>query len=158
METEQDKEIKQDTPDKILEKDLCYKIQGCIYNVMNKYGRGLKEGIYQNALAEEFLAQGLKAEGQKRINIYSFDTGKKLGTYIPDFVIEDKVILEIKASTFTMKQDVEQQRSYLRISEYEIGYLVNFCTEELYIKRSIYTNDRKPFLRLIEKTNKNEYY
>ncbi len=139
--------------DKILEKDLCYKIQGCVYNVMNKYGRGLKESIYQNALAEEFLAQDLKAEGQKRINIYSFDTGKKLGTYIPDFVIKDKVILEIKASTFIMKQDIEQQRSYLRISEYEIGYLVNFCTEELYIKRSIHTNDRKDFLRLIEKTN-----
>ena len=120
---------------------------------MNKYGRGLKESIYQNALAEEFLAQDLKAEGQKRINIYSFDTGKKLGTYIPDFVIKDKVILEIKASTFIMKQDIEQQRSYLRISEYEIGYLVNFCTEELYIKRSIHTNDRKDFLRLIEKTN-----
>jgi len=146
----------QDTPGKILEKDLCYKIQGCVYNVMNKYGRGLKESIYQNALAEEFLAAGLKADGQKRINIYSFDTGKKLGTYVPDFVIEGKVILEIKASTFTMKPDIEQQRSYLRISKYEIGYLVNFCTEELYIKRSIYTNDRKSFLRLIEKTNKNE--
>jgi len=65
----------QDTPGKILEKDLCYKIQGCVYNVMNKYGRGLKESIYQNALAEEFLAAGLKADGQKRINIYSFVWG-----------------------------------------------------------------------------------
>lgn len=134
---------------KILEKDLCYKIQGCIYNVANKYGKGLKENIYQNALVEEFQKNNLKAEGQKRINIYSFDTGKKLGTYIPDFVIEHKVVLEIKASGFTTRQNLEQQRSYLRISEYEIGYLVNFCTDEIYIKRSIYTNDRKPFIAKI---------
>ncbi len=131
---------------KILEKDLCYNIQGCIFSVSNKYGKGLKENIYQNALAEEFSKKGLNAVGQKRINIYSFDTGNKLGTYVPDFIIEDKIILEIKASSFTTKQDIEQQRSYLRISEYEIGYLVNFCMDELYIKRSIYTNNRKPFI------------
>lgn len=131
---------------KILEKKLCYKIQGCIFNISSKYGKGLKEKVYQKALAEEFTKQNLKFEEQKRINIYSFDTGKKLGTYIPDFLVEDKVIIELKASNFTMKQDIEQQRSYLRISEYEIGYLVNFCTPKLEIKRSIYTNDRKPFI------------
>lgn len=131
---------------KILEKDLCYKIQGCFFNVSNKYGRGLKEIIYQKALAEELDSKGIKFQEQKRINIYSFDTGKKLGTYIPDFLIEDKVIVELKASNYTISQYVEQQRSYLRISEYEIGYLVNFCTPKLEIKRSIYTNDKKSFL------------
>ena len=130
----------------ILEKELCYKIQGCIFSVSSKYGKGLKEIIYQKALSEEFEKQRIKIEEQKRINIYSFDTGKKLGTYVPDFLVENKVIVEIKASSFTMKQDIEQQRSYLRISEYEIGYLINFCTPKLEIKRSIYTNDRKPFL------------
>jgi len=139
----------------LLEKDLSYIIQGCIYNVSNKYGKGLKENIYQNVLKEEFLAKGLKFESQKRIDIYSFDTGKKLGTYIPDFVIEDKIILEIKASYITIAQDIEQQLSYLRISEYEIGYLVNFCSEELYIKRFIFTNNRKSFLKTRIDTNEN---
>lgn len=139
----------------ILEKELCYKIQGCIYNVSSKYGKGLKENIYQKALAEELGKQGIKFDEQKRINIYSFDTGKKLGTYIPDFLIENKVIIELKASSFTMKQDIEQQRSYLRISDYEIGYLVNFCTPELEIKRSIYTNDRKQFLARIKQISTN---
>ncbi len=92
---------------KILEKDLCYKIQGCIYGVANKYGKGLKENIYQNALTEEFQKNNLKTEGQKRINVYSFDIGKKLGVYVPDFVIENRVVLEIKATTFTTKQDLE---------------------------------------------------
>lgn len=134
----------------ILEKKLCYNIQKCIFSVSSKYGKGLKEIVYQKALAEEFEKQGLKFEEQKRIDIHSLDSGKKLGTYIPDFLVEKKVIVEIKASSFTINQDIEQQRSYLRISEYEIGYLVNFCTPKLKIKRSIYTNDRKPFLKLLK--------
>ena len=110
----------------LLEKELSYKIQGCIFNVSNKYGRGLKESIYQKALGEEFEKNGLKFEQQKRISIYSLETGKKLGVYVPDFVVEDKIVVEIKASQFTTKHDVEQQRSYLRVSIYEVGYLVNF--------------------------------
>jgi len=130
---------------------LCYKIRGAIYNVANKYGKGLKEQIYQKALAEEFTKLGLKFEQQKRINIYSLDTGKTLGIYTPDFLVENKVILEIKSSDFTTKRDIEQQQSYLRASIYEIAYLVNFGPKKLDIRRSIYTNDRKPFVALLNK-------
>ncbi|MFH0854359.1 MAG: GxxExxY protein [bacterium] len=139
----------------MLEKELSYKIQGCFYNVANKYGKGLKEKIYQKVLAEEFKRASLKFSEQKRIDIYSFDTGNKLGTYVPDFIVEDKVIIEIKASDFTTKRDVDQQRSYLRISVYEVGYLVNFGTEKLDMRRSIYTNDRKHFLVKITKNSAN---
>ena len=139
---------------KLLEAELSYKIQGTVYNVVNKYGKGLKEKIYQKALAEEFTKEGLSFEQQKRINIFSLDTGKVLGVYVPDLVIENKVIMEIKSSNFTTRQDVEQQRSYLRTSFYEIGYLVNFGTSELDIRRSIYTNDRKPFI--VKMTNQHK--
>ena len=135
----------------ILEKELSYKIQGCIYNVANKYGRGLKEKIYENALIEELNTAGLKYEIQKRINIYSVDSGKVLGTYVPDIIVENKVIIELKASDYTTKENERQQQSYLKASEYEIAYLVNFRTPRLYIKRSIYTNDRKPFITQINK-------
>jgi GxxExxY protein len=133
----------------VLEAELCYKIRGAIYNVANKYGRGLKEIIYQKALAEEFEKLKINFEQQKRINIYSLNSGKILGVYIPDFLIENKVILEIKATSFTIRQNIEQQRSYLRTSQYEIGYLVNFNTDELEIRRSIFTNDRKTFVSKI---------
>jgi len=140
--------------DKILEAELCYKIQGAIYNIANKYGIGLKEQIYQKALIEEFTKQGLKFEPQKRINIYSIDTGKRLGAYVPDFVIENKIVLEIKSSSFTTRQDVSQQRSYLKASTHEIAYLVNFGTNKVDIRRSIYTNNRKPFItQLINNPN-----
>ncbi len=136
---------------KLFEPELCYEIQGAAYAVANKYGSGLKEQIYQKALAEEFTKRNLKFEQQKRITIYSLDSGKPLGVYAPDFVIEDKVILEIKASNFTTHQDINQQRSYLKASNYEIGYLVNFGIANLDIKRSIYTNDRKSFIVKLER-------
>ena len=138
----------------LLEKELSYKIQGCVYNVANKYGKGLKEKIYENALIEELVNIGLKYEKQKRINIYSVDSGKVLGTYVPDIIVENKIIIELKATKFTIKEDERQQQSYLQASEYEVAYLVNFCTPQLFIKRSIYTNDRKPFIaRLTRKQN-----
>jgi len=135
----------------LLEEELSYKVRGCIYNVANKYGKGLKEKIYQGAMAEEYALAGLNFIEQKRIDIYSFDIGKILGTYIPDFVIEDKIIIELKATNFITKQDINQHRSYLRVSIYEIGYLVNFCTEKLFIQRNIYTNDKKPFIKKLNK-------
>lgn len=135
----------------LLEEELSYKVRGCIYKVANKYGKGLKEKVYQNVLTEELKIANLKTEEQKRINIHSFDTGKIVGVYIPDFLIEDKIIIEIKASNFITNQDIDQQRSYLRISIYEIAYLVNFCANPLFIKRNIYTNDKKPFISKIIK-------
>ncbi|MEK7664119.1 MAG: GxxExxY protein [Patescibacteria group bacterium] len=140
----------QTTNKNFLEAELSYRIQGVIYGVSNKYGKGLKEQIYQKALEEEFEKNNIYFEKQKRINIYSLSSGKSLGVYVPDFLIEDKIILEIKASNFTTKQDVNQQLSYLRASAYEIGYLVNFGTSSLYVKRFIFTNDRKSFIPLIK--------
>jgi len=134
----------------ILEPELSYKTHGIIYDVANKYGIGLKERIYQKALEEEFEKNKISFKRQKRINIYSIESGKVLGVYIPDFIIEDRIILEIKASSFTTNQDINQQISYLKASTYEIGYLVNFNTNKLYIRRSIFTNDRKPFISLIQ--------
>ena len=142
-----------DNTDNFLERNLSYKLRGAIYNVANKYGTGLKEQIYQKALAEELTKQNIPFEQQKRINIYSLDTGKSLGVYIPDFVIANKIILEIKASSFTTLQDINQQRSYLKTSIYEIGYLVNFNTNEIDIRRSIFTNNRKTFIALIQNNN-----
>ena len=122
-----------------------------MYGTINKYGTGFKEQIYQKALVEELEKIGLSLKEQQRINIYSIDTGKVLGVYVPDLIVEDKVIIEIKATNFTTNQDINQQRSYLKASKYEIAYLVNFGTPKIDVKRSIYTNDRKFFLALLQK-------
>ena len=134
----------------LLEPELSYNLQGVFYSVANKYGVGLKEQIYQKTIAEELTKQKIAFEQQKRINIHSIDSGKLLGVYIPDFVVDNKIILEIKATNFTSKRDINQQISYLKASIHEIGYLVNFSTEKLDIRRSIFTNDKKTFMQLLK--------
>ena len=109
-------------------------------------GVRLKEKIYQGALAEEFLKRDIEFKEQKRINIYSIESSKVLGTYVPDFIVDGKMIIEIKATDFVSPKDIRQQQSYLKASTYEIAYPVDFCTDKLYIKRSICTNDKKPFI------------
>ncbi len=112
----------------LLYPDISYVIQGAIFAVANKYGRGLKEGIYQKALAEQLTKQNIPYEEQKRIKIYSLDSGKVLGTYVPDFIVDEKIIIELKASNFSGREDILQQQGYLKASIYEVAYLVNFGT------------------------------
>lgn len=79
----------------LLYEDLTYKIRGAIFEVKKKIGLGHKESVYENALKIEFEKRGISFENQKNIDI--FYEGKKVGNYTPDFIIEDKIILELKA-------------------------------------------------------------
>lgn len=142
------------TNDKLLHKDLSYKVVGCIYEVRNKYGSGQKEPVYQNALAEEFEKKKIPFKREVSIKILSPDTGRSLGNYRLDFVIDKKIVVEAKAMTYTLKKIANQLYSYLRSTPFEVGYLVNFGSTNLYIKRVILTNDRKPFLKEIRSIRK----
>ncbi len=72
-----------------------------------------------------------------------------MGNYRVDFLVENKIIIELKAVDIIPKNFIDQIYSYLKNSEYELGYFVNFKSPQLYIKRVIYTNDKKPFLQKI---------
>lgn len=133
---------------KILEKDLCYKLVGCLYKVRNLYGSGHRENFYDKILNEVLLAENLAFVDKPRIPLFSLQTGKIVSYIIPDKLIADKIILEIKAKPFSTTQDIAQVREYLRITPYEILYLVNFGEQNFNPIRSIYTNDRKPFLTI----------
>ena len=126
--------------------ELSYLIQGCIFEIRKQYGPGQKEIIYQRLLEEKLVNKGLRVEKEKRINVYSQDSGKVIGIYQPDLLIEEKILLEIKSSKFTTKTDEKQLYYYLRNSQYELGYLINFSTPRLFIKRIVYSNSKKPYL------------
>ena len=132
----------------LLYNELSYKLRGLFFKIRNTYGPGQKEIIYHNILVELLKENKISFLKEKTINIYS-ENKKVVGVYRPDFIIDDKIILEIKSSRISVKADEEQLFYYLRNSKYEIGFLVNFSTPHLYIKRIIYTNDRKPFLQSI---------
>lgn len=133
-----------------LEKELSEKLMRCFYAVRNKYGNGHNERVYDRVLDEHFDIVSLEYISQPRVPIYSLDTEKRIAIYIPDKLVEKKVIIEIKAKPFTSKEDEQQLIEYLKTSEYEIGYLVNFGEKQFKPRRFIYTNDRKLFLALIK--------
>lgn len=126
--------------------ELSYQIQGCAFEIRKQYGPGQKEIIYQRLMEEKLKIKKIEVEKEKKINIYSQDSGKVIGIYQPDLLVNDQIIIEIKSSRFTVKTDELQLYHYLRNSQYELGYLINFSTPRLYMKRIIYSNSKKPYV------------
>ena len=127
----------------ILYKELSYKVQGILMEVRRMYGSGHKEKVYCNAIEEFLQKEKIYYKREPRIDIKSLITEKIIGIYRPDFIIDNKIILETKAADIIPKNFIDQMYSYLRVSNYELGIFVNFRSSELYIKRIIFTNDRK---------------
>jgi len=136
----------------LLYKELSYAIRGAAIEVRKNYGLGHKEVLYQRAFAEELNLRKIKFEREKQVKIYSPKTEKVIGSYQPDFIIENKIIVELKALEQMPQKMMDQLYSYLRNSEFELGFLINFRSDGVNIKRVIYTNDRKKHLRLQAET------
>lgn len=124
---------------KLLHGKLTGKIIGTCYELHYKYGSGQKESVYQNALAEKLSLNEIPFKREVSITIKSEETAKRLGSHRLDFVIEEKVILEIKAVKFTPEKLKQQLFSYLKNSPYKVGLMVNFGSSKLYVKRIILT-------------------
>lgn len=130
---------------KLLYKDLTYKIRGCIYEVYNTLGYGHKEKVYQKALAKEFKDNNIPFKREVNLNVNY--KNQKVGNYRPDFLVDDKVILELKAVKFMPKSYYKQLAHYLKGTGYKVGFLVNFGAPKLLIKRVVWSkqpsNQRK---------------
>ncbi len=124
-------------------RDLSYKLVGLSMEVHSDYGSNHKEVIYQRALAEKFAIAGIPFRQEVKIPVLSVDTKKQLGWYQPDFLIDNRIILEIKAVGYPAKAHEIQLRDYLKCSNIELGYLLNFGMSSLYYRRIIFTNNRK---------------
>jgi len=123
----------------LLYKDLSYIIRGILFDVKKNLGLGHKEQIYQRAFEEELKKRNINFNKEKQISI--FYNKKKIGVYQPDFVIDEKIIVEFKALPFIGTRETKQLWSYLKGSEYKLAFLVNFGAE-LEIKRVIYESAR----------------
>lgn len=131
----------------LLYEELSYQIRGAAIEVRKNYGSGHKEILYQRAFAEELSLRKIKYEREKPIKVHSPKIRKVIGSYQPDFIIEDKIIVELKALERLPQNMIDQLYSYLRNSRYELGFLVNFGSDGVDIKRVIYTNDRKKHIQ-----------
>lgn len=124
----------------ILHKELTEAILKVFYEVYNDLGYGFLENVYQNAMYLELNSKGFKVEAQKKIKVYY--KNEIVGDFIADLLINDLVILELKACDTLVKAHYAQTLNYLRATNIEIGLLLNFG-EKPEIKRLIFTNNRK---------------
>lgn len=132
--------IKNDDERRLLYGDLTFKIRGAMFAVHTALGPGHKESLYQKALAREFEVRDIPFIREKPLPISYKE--KKVGVYRPDFVVDDKVVIEVKAVPFLAKNAEVQMSYYLRGTKYELGLLVNFGARRLDIRRRIYSNQR----------------
>ena len=117
-----------------LYKDLTDKILRACYNVHNGLGCGFFEKVYQEALAIELTEMGIPFEREKHLPILYH--GKVLDCdYIADFVVDGKIILELKAVTEMNTLFEAQLINYMKATHIKVGYLINFGQERLYYKR-----------------------
>jgi len=119
-----------------------YLIRGACFEVWKEFKGMFKESVIDKALTVALQERKLKVDTQKRIDIYFKD--KKVGTYVPDKIINDSILIELKSKPFITKQDIEQFWKYLKGSNYKLGFLVNFSPTKLTIKRIVYDTARKP--------------
>ena len=117
-----------------------YEVRGACFEVYKAFGGAFKEKVIDRALTKSLEKRGLKVDEQKRINVY-FEN-EKVGIYVPDKIINDCILLEIKAKPFLTKPDIDQFWKYLRGSKYKLGFLINFGPTKLEIKRIVYDKAR----------------
>ena len=115
--------------------DLTYKIIGAAMNVHSTLGPGHPEEVYQKALEYEFQAQKIPFESQKAVSILY--KGTQVGLRYLDFLVEDKVIMEIKSVSQIDLLHEWQVLSYFAATPYEVALLINFGKLKLEYKRML---------------------
>ena len=126
--------------DDLISKELIDIILTQFYRVYNDLGYGFLERVYQNALYFALTNEGLKCEVEKPIKVYH--DGHVVGDYRADLLVEDCVILELKACEDINPAHEAQLINYLKATEIEVGYLLNFGKKAKF-SRKVYSNNRK---------------
>ena len=121
--------------------DLTYQIIGCAMKVHNTLGSGFQEVIYQRCLAIELKRAGIAFGREVEQTIY-YDS-ISVGTRRADFIVADRVVVELKALTALENVHIAQAKNYVVAYGFEIGLLVNFGAESLDYRR-IFNNRRNP--------------
>lgn len=118
---------------KVIYPELSYKIVGVLFEVYNQLGEGHQEKYYQRAIKVAFKEQNLKFKSQFPVDI-NFKNNK-IGRYFLDFLIEDKVVLEIKKGNYFPKKNMEQVYAYLKATNLKLAILANFTSTGIKFRR-----------------------
>jgi GxxExxY protein len=120
--------------------DLCHQIVGVFYSVYNELGYGFLEAVYEEALAIGLTEAGLRVTRQVATPIWF--RGRAIGDYKADLIVNDAVLLELKAVRSLDPSHEAQILNYLRATEIEVGLLLNFGPKPFF-KRFVFDNSKK---------------
>jgi GxxExxY protein len=120
--------------------ELTKSIIGLYYDVYNELGYGFMEKVYHNAMLIELKKRGFEIDNQKKLNVLY--KNEIVGEYIPDIIVNNKVILELKTVEYLLDIHENQLLNYLKATDCEVGILLNFGKDPQFI-RKIFTNDLK---------------
>jgi len=121
-------------------KELTEKTINIFYRVYNKLGYGFLEKVYENAMMIEFKREDILAVSQSPIKV--FYEGEVIGEYYADILVDNKVIVEIKAAKQLVEENEAQLLNYLKATDIEVGLLLNFGPKPE-VKRKAFDNTRK---------------
>lgn len=124
--------------DDLIYPELTYIIIGILFDVWNAVGSNHKESFYQKAVARDFQETGLKFKQQLAVKIKY--KGEIIGLYYFDFLIEDKVVLELKVRDYFSRKDISQLYSYLKAKNLKLGLVAHFAKTGVKIKRVVNIN------------------
>jgi len=120
----------------IIYEDLSFQVMSAVFEVHNVLGPGFLEKVYENALVKEFTLRGIQVETQKEINV-SYK-GDNIGRYYADILVDDKIIIELKAVDKLSRLNEAQLLNYLKATGIKLGYLINMGSKSVEYKRLVY--------------------
>lgn len=123
-----------------LHKELTSKIIQAFYKVYNTLGYGFLEKVYENAMRVELIKMGISVEQQKNIKVYY--ESEMVGDYFADLLIEELIIVELKAAENICEEHEAQLLNYLKATDIEVGLLLNFGKIPE-VRRKIFMNKNK---------------
>lgn len=121
--------------DDLIYPDLSYKLVGLAYTVFNEIGHGHLEKIYQKAYAKELKDSNIEFKEQAPYQVIYKE--EVIGNNYLDFLIENKIIIELKRSDFHSKKYIDQVSNYIKVSNLKLAILINFTSNGVRIKRIV---------------------
>ena len=117
----------------LVHKELSYKLIGILYKVHSELGGGYQEKYYQRAVATELKNSGLSFKEQVHMPLKY--KGEKIGSFYLDFLVEDKIVLELKKDKSVSRRTIEQIVAYLKAFNLSLGIVANFTDKGVRFKR-----------------------
>lgn len=119
----------------LIEPELSYEIVGLVFDTFNKLGPGLKENVYQKALEQLLKQRSIEFQAQLYCPINFQDN--KVGYRYLDFLINEKIIIELKCGDYFAHTHIEQVKEYLKIKNLELAILATFTSQGVRIRRIV---------------------